>query len=33
MPEWEAFDFRKFKKKWVLYPYLKSGQDFGVLFE
>ena len=30
MPEWEAFDFRKLKKKWVLCPYLKNGQDFGV---
>ena len=33
MPEWEMFDFRKFKKKWVLCPYLQNGQDFGVLLD
>ena len=31
MHEWEAFNFRKILKKWVIGLYLKNGQDFGVL--
>ena len=33
MPEWEAFYFCKFKKKWVLALCLENGQDLGVLLE
>ena len=33
MLEWEAFDFRQFFLKCVLWLYLKNGQEFRVLLD